>query len=721
MQPYSSQCNSIPNIKNLSSNNNTSPLYINNQLPPLPISQNNTNLHDTRTKKRTRKDRACDLCRRKKIRCDYNKLFRERPCSSCKGYGVSCTFNEAAKKRGPPKGYVEGLEQRLQRMEELLMTVATSNSIPADTIKQFLNERDDTNNNKVKHEQDIDIINNKQSTSSPPSSSAPLSPTLSSTSTIDNASVTSKKRTISQSLGLKDSHIEDQLDSVKANKYAFIGSSSGVYMLNRLFQCEEKVDGSSDTNCTPTVYGGKGGDVMVARFGHKSSQINFGPGTPDDSVWVLPPKPVVDHLVKLYFLELNLHLPIIDEDEFMEKYNADSENISKPLLLSICRVMIRTIPENDPFLQEYTIDKLELFKQILHQLQSHYHLDFIEPHIECIQILLLASVNADGWCPKSSDWIATSIAIKMAQDLGLHRSNTQVNISPNIVEARKRLWWSAYIVDRWICASLGRPLTINDADCDLEYPNLGENDKYARFIVLIKLSSILGNVLRAICSPRARSMSDDSSRFHQISRQLEQALIDWKHLLPSHLWINNEDVKNIREGNISKDLYKKLNNGAGQLRMLYVPVLLLSKRPFVYLGADSSSSVVVPQDCMDEIATALDIFLTIDFNSLLSGWTLSSYAFTQIFMYMLLNYRNEDPKIVSLAKQQVKLLKQQFHKVENYFCETQLSKFFESVCNIIENDTLVNSKSSQSTSLLGASSGIDWNDILDIFTENFFK
>lgn len=59
MQPYSSQSNSIPNIKNLSTNNSTSPLYINNQLPPLPISQNNTNLHDTRTKKRTRKDRAC--------------------------------------------------------------------------------------------------------------------------------------------------------------------------------------------------------------------------------------------------------------------------------------------------------------------------------------------------------------------------------------------------------------------------------------------------------------------------------------------------------------------------------------------------------------------------------------------------------------------------------------------------------------------------------------
>ena len=45
---------------------------------------------------------------------------------------------------------------------------------------------------------------------------------------------------------------------------------------------------------------------------------------------------------------------------------------------------------------------------------------------------------------------------EQAQDLGLHRSNTQLGIPTQKIEARKRLWWSAYVLDRWICATLGR-------------------------------------------------------------------------------------------------------------------------------------------------------------------------------------------------------------------------------------------------------------------------
>ncbi|CAO3617654.1 unnamed protein product [Cunninghamella blakesleeana] len=712
---------------------------MNNQLPPIPLNQINLQIQEKNVLER------------------IELAYPDCPCGSCNGYGVSCTFNEAAKKRGPPKGYVEGLEQRLQRMEELLMTVASSNNISQDTIKQYLNESEDSKDNsqgsnikiKMEYDSDKETVNANIQPSSPSSSSglsdsptsdnnnndndndnnndidnknvsSPTHSALSTSYTIDNTSETSKKRTISQSLGIKDLHEEEQLESIKAGKYSFIGSSSGVYMLNRLFEHEKNLDKSGEHHPAQKLFNGEGGDVMIARFGNKSSQINFGPGILDDSVWVLPPKKLIDHLVEIYFSKMNLHLPIIDEDEFMEEYNNRFDKLSKPLLLTICKITIRMIPDNHPILEEYNINRIELFKGMNKQMETQYHLDFIEPQIECIQILLLSSVNTDGWSPKSADWIATSIAIKMAQDLGLHRSNTQLNIPAKDVEARKRLWWSAYVVDRWVCAALGRPLTISDADCDLEYPKLGENDKYGRFIILIKLSSILGNVIRSICSPRARSMNDENV-IYQISRQLEQALIDWKHLLPSHLWINNDDMKNIHDGNISEELHKKLNNGAGQLRLLYIPVLLLVKRPFVYLGVDMVSKVAVPQDCLNEIENALDIFLAINFNSFFCGWSLSSYAFSQIFMYTLLNYRNENPDKASIAKHQIQLIKQRLRRVEFHFSETQLSKFLDSICNIIENDLLDNNKNSLSTSLLGASSGIDWNDMVDIFTDNYFK
>jgi hypothetical protein len=41
-------------------------------------------------------------------------------CSNCSAYNFECKYEEAAKKRGPPKGYVESLEARLEKMEGLL-------------------------------------------------------------------------------------------------------------------------------------------------------------------------------------------------------------------------------------------------------------------------------------------------------------------------------------------------------------------------------------------------------------------------------------------------------------------------------------------------------------------------------------------------------------------------------------------------------------------------
>lgn len=68
--------------------------------------------------KRRRIAKACDMCRKKKIKCD-GKMPK---CSHCENYKTECIFTQVEKKRAPPKGakYIEGLENRLGRMEALL-------------------------------------------------------------------------------------------------------------------------------------------------------------------------------------------------------------------------------------------------------------------------------------------------------------------------------------------------------------------------------------------------------------------------------------------------------------------------------------------------------------------------------------------------------------------------------------------------------------------------
>lgn len=68
------------------------------------------------SKKRVRASQACVHCRKKKIKCDES-----RPdCLQCQEANVACEYTEP-KKRGPRKGYVQLLEERLAQMERKLM------------------------------------------------------------------------------------------------------------------------------------------------------------------------------------------------------------------------------------------------------------------------------------------------------------------------------------------------------------------------------------------------------------------------------------------------------------------------------------------------------------------------------------------------------------------------------------------------------------------------
>ncbi|KAE8200014.1 hypothetical protein CF336_g923 [Tilletia laevis] len=64
--------------------------------------------------------RACEICRRKKIRCDGLK-----PCKACVRMSESCVFLDDSSKTMYSKKYVESLEERIKRMEELLPNSTT--------------------------------------------------------------------------------------------------------------------------------------------------------------------------------------------------------------------------------------------------------------------------------------------------------------------------------------------------------------------------------------------------------------------------------------------------------------------------------------------------------------------------------------------------------------------------------------------------------------------
>ncbi|KAG0163779.1 hypothetical protein DFQ28_011297 [Apophysomyces sp. BC1034] len=68
--------------------------------------------------KRMKIQRACDECRKRKVKCDG-----AQPCLRCRKSDAQCVFVKLPPKRGPPKQYIENLEARLQLVEKALRSM----------------------------------------------------------------------------------------------------------------------------------------------------------------------------------------------------------------------------------------------------------------------------------------------------------------------------------------------------------------------------------------------------------------------------------------------------------------------------------------------------------------------------------------------------------------------------------------------------------------------
>ncbi|KAJ8125605.1 hypothetical protein O1611_g8033 [Lasiodiplodia mahajangana] len=68
-------------------------------------------------RKRSKVSRACDECRRKKVKCDATSETGEEPCSNCRRSSIRCLFSRIPQKRGPSKGYIKELADRIHHIE----------------------------------------------------------------------------------------------------------------------------------------------------------------------------------------------------------------------------------------------------------------------------------------------------------------------------------------------------------------------------------------------------------------------------------------------------------------------------------------------------------------------------------------------------------------------------------------------------------------------------
>uniref|UniRef100_V5F2G5 Xylanolytic transcriptional activator regulatory domain-containing protein n=2 Tax=Kalmanozyma brasiliensis (strain GHG001) TaxID=1365824 RepID=V5F2G5_KALBG len=126
-----------------------------------------------------------------------------------------------------------------------------------------------------------------------------------------------------------------------------------------------------------------------------------------------------------------------------------------------------------------------------------------EPSLETIQSLLFMALRegGNGRASQASAYIST--ASRMCIDLGLHRqrdfsSVLGLQFSHGEEQARRRIFWCLYLLDKTSSASLGRPVTLRYAEIDCPLPNIDDIDEHETWAETTNNSSLIKDPARAI-------------------------------------------------------------------------------------------------------------------------------------------------------------------------------------------------------------------------------
>ncbi|KAI8098493.1 fungal-specific transcription factor domain-containing protein, partial [Halteromyces radiatus] len=399
------------------------------------------------------------------------------------------------------------------------------------------------------------------------------------------------------------------------------------------------------------------------------------PGEPvrDVDEWIFKvaniTKTTSDRLMKVYFAYIHPGLPVVNKTLFLNQYRDLADDFpSAPLLnamygaatryIETCQLFGDLKAVTDAFDEDVSDWQIpeggseRFFDNLITYVRGRY-----SPSIAVIQALIIAQNHRASLDAKmTGSWLINGAAIRMAQDLGLHRSTETWQITEGEKETRRRVWWAVYIMDKWSAASTGRPQTIFDEDCDESYPNesasweevmdtasnvddhqprfpsleksVAQKAKgeripiYQPFVQLIKLSEILGHVLQGLYTPRAKKYSAEHGSDAIVS-YLDKALSDWRAALPPTLQISGTNLRKLDSRGRTP-----LLSMSGLMYLSYCTLLILLHRPFIEKegGEKTKSSVSSLSICISAATRCVDVADSMHFRDfLLVSWNFAIY------------------------------------------------------------------------------------------------
>ncbi|KAI7904471.1 fungal-specific transcription factor domain-containing protein [Cokeromyces recurvatus] len=631
-------------------------------------------------RKRYRITRACDYCRRKKVKCHFTP---GQACTNCVSYGITCQFNDGAKKRGPPKGYIDALEKRIRRIEEALQQKQQqqqqqqqqqnqqqgSNTTPSSpSITNFLNPS--KNNNS------IHLLGNGNKR-----------PQGASSDRVQYLGDLSSFQFFSNKI-----HLDDKNTKWKGHHIRKFGKQ--IVLVEDL-KDEEEEEGQTNipqSQLLPHIKSIHNWIYSVTGVDRHTS----------------------DRLLKIYFANIHPVLPVVNKTSFLKQYRDQADTYPPSDLLNAmfgaaarfveCEALIKKSKPTPPPPDTFWDIPLGWSDQFFEQAETIITTSAVTPTISKVQAIILIHNHSSNLDSKSSAcWLLGGLAIRLAQGLGLNRDCEEWDIPESEKQTRKRIWWSLYVADRFHSASLGRPISIRDEDNDVGYPDayatwkevLDEPDDdeeeeeeeeevifnksstgtsigstlsprfpsamsyptnreqldgkvgiYQLFIELVKLSEILGKILQGLYTPKAKKVGLEQCS-DAIVTQLDHELTEWRFGFPEALQKANFDDFDENKGYLAPVTASVL--------LCYFSLLILLHRPFIEQvgnggkkGNPSYSSFKISTSAATRGIRIASQMTIRDF--LMFPYSFSLYPVLQYCLIHMYNTKNPDTRISTSAK-----------------------------------------------------------------------
>ncbi|PWY68499.1 hypothetical protein BO94DRAFT_300728 [Aspergillus sclerotioniger CBS 115572] len=467
------------------------------------------------TTRNLRRAKACNTCRRKKVKCDG-----KRPaCSPCHAFNLPCAYQDVAERRNRgSRAYIEELEQRIERMQAQLESL----SKPGNEQRNAETPRESTSPSVEDRELEHPAQGIHPSETGQMLSEDGIHPT-------------------------SDCHEKDQSFIINAQdgRTRYFGASSAFSAL-------------SDA----TVSGPENQTEMAARRRAPQRNSSAWPltswvpsilqdGPERRSFEPLPHKHVTMQVLGEYFATFNQAIPLFDEASFMRAVNRQyswNPDDSASWWISLNIVLAMSYRERTHASPDGSDNWKRSLGHVKNALNAVTDVFLRNTDLSAVQGLLGLALYFQGTPNPQALFMFAAAAMRLAQSIGLHRSPAHGTSFED--EQRRRTFWIAFFLDSDISIRVGRPPIQDIEDYDTSLPMEDPPDgkgilsidgiRINFFRLLVQLALAQRHVYRHLYTVTIRRQT--SEKVIEEVKSCAKLLLRWKNSVPPRLQPQREFV-----------------------------------------------------------------------------------------------------------------------------------------------------------------------------------